>query len=212
MRSARRRLLLTYLLIAQRLSRPIMRWKLSGWVPEMCFWSSALAFEWNALARSTSLHYTAKWFDAIWIKSITTSLVTEKTISSCIRFRLVRIYKLKPSTKKLSRCDDSDDIYRWMYRRLSQLARPIAIWANSIQFDNSIYLKTHSTFNYRLERIHQPNSKQSPKIEMKFSIPTPGGGSGITLFSKLIRTKDLRKLQGDDPRSTKPKLTVNILC
>lgn len=46
---------------------------------------------------------------------------------------------------------------------------------------------------------------------MKFSIPTPGGGSGMTLFSKLIRTKDLRKLQGDDPKSTKPKLTVNSM-
>lgn len=45
---------------------------------------------------------------------------------------------------------------------------------------------------------------------MKFSIPTPGGGSGITLFSKLIRTKDLRKLQGDDPKNTKPKLTVRL--
>lgn len=49
---------------------------------------------------------------------------------------------------------------------------------------------------------------------MKFSIPTPGGGTGMTLFSKLIRTKDLRKLQGDDPKSTKPKLTVSFsqLC
>lgn len=37
----------------------------------------------------------------------------------------------------------------------------------------------------------------------------PGGGSGIALFSKLIRTKDLRAVQGDDPRSTKPKLTVS---
>jgi solute carrier family 7 (cationic amino acid transporter), member 14 len=46
---------------------------------------------------------------------------------------------------------------------------------------------------------------------MKFSIPTPGGGSGMTLFSKLIRTKDLRKLQGDDPKSNKPKLTVNLI-
>lgn len=44
---------------------------------------------------------------------------------------------------------------------------------------------------------------------MKFSFPMPGGGTGVTLFSKLIRTKDLRKLQGDDPRSTKPKLTVS---
>lgn len=43
---------------------------------------------------------------------------------------------------------------------------------------------------------------------MKFSFPMPGGGTGVTLFSKLIRTKDLRKLQGDDPRSTKPKLKV----
>jgi predicted MarR family transcription regulator len=43
---------------------------------------------------------------------------------------------------------------------------------------------------------------------MKFSLPLPGGGTGMTLFSKLIRTKDLRKLQGDDPKSTKPKLTV----
>ncbi|XP_058453984.1 high affinity cationic amino acid transporter 1 isoform X2 [Malaya genurostris] len=42
---------------------------------------------------------------------------------------------------------------------------------------------------------------------MKFSIPLPGGGTGLTLFSKLVRTKDLRKLQGEDPRSTKPKLT-----
>lgn len=45
---------------------------------------------------------------------------------------------------------------------------------------------------------------------MKFSIPTPGGGTGMTLFSKLIRTKDLRKMQGDDPKSTKPKLTVSF--
>lgn len=37
----------------------------------------------------------------------------------------------------------------------------------------------------------------------------PGGGTGVTLFSKLIRTKDLRSLQGEDPRSTKPKLTVS---
>uniref|UniRef100_A0A182J0S5 Cationic amino acid transporter C-terminal domain-containing protein n=2 Tax=Anopheles atroparvus TaxID=41427 RepID=A0A182J0S5_ANOAO len=42
---------------------------------------------------------------------------------------------------------------------------------------------------------------------MKFSIPTPGGGRGLALFSKLIRTKDLRKLQEEDPSSTKPKLT-----
>lgn len=33
----------------------------------------------------------------------------------------------------------------------------------------------------------------------------------MTLFSKLIRTKDLRKLQGDDPQSNKPKLTVSII-
>jgi hypothetical protein len=51
-----------------------------------------------------------------------------------------------------------------------------------------------------------------PSFEMKFSLPTPGGGTGMTLFSKLIRTKDLRKLQGDDPKSTKPKLTVNLIC
>ncbi|KAJ6634734.1 putative cationic amino acid transporter, partial [Pseudolycoriella hygida] len=43
--------------------------------------------------------------------------------------------------------------------------------------------------------------------DMKLSIPTPGGGSGVALFSKLIRTKDLRTLQGENPRSTKPKLT-----
>uniref|UniRef100_A0A182MHV0 Cationic amino acid transporter C-terminal domain-containing protein n=1 Tax=Anopheles culicifacies TaxID=139723 RepID=A0A182MHV0_9DIPT len=42
---------------------------------------------------------------------------------------------------------------------------------------------------------------------MKFSIPMPGGGTGLALFSKLIRTKDLRKLQEEDPNSTKPKLT-----
>lgn len=46
---------------------------------------------------------------------------------------------------------------------------------------------------------------------MKFSLPTPGGGTGMTLFSKLIRTKDLRKLQGDDPKSSRPKLTVSII-
>lgn len=45
----------------------------------------------------------------------------------------------------------------------------------------------------------------------KLSIPVPGGGSGLTLFSKLVRTKDLRSVQGEDPRSTKPKLTVNSL-
>lgn len=38
----------------------------------------------------------------------------------------------------------------------------------------------------------------------------PGGGSGVTLFSKLIRTKDLRQLQAEDPRSTKPKLKVSL--
>lgn len=38
----------------------------------------------------------------------------------------------------------------------------------------------------------------------------PGGGTGLTLFSKLVRTKDLRSVQGEDPRSTKPKLTVNF--
>jgi cationic amino acid transporter 14 len=43
---------------------------------------------------------------------------------------------------------------------------------------------------------------------MKISIPKPHGGTGMALFSKLIRTKDLRKMQGDDPKSTKPKLTV----
>ncbi|XP_055382082.1 probable cationic amino acid transporter [Condylostylus longicornis] len=42
---------------------------------------------------------------------------------------------------------------------------------------------------------------------MKFSFPTPGGGTGVALFSKLIRTKDLRTLQGENPRSKKPKLT-----
>jgi solute carrier family 7 (cationic amino acid transporter), member 14 len=46
---------------------------------------------------------------------------------------------------------------------------------------------------------------------MKLSIPKPGGGTGMTLFTKLIRTKDLRKLQGDDdPQSNKPKLTVSL--
>lgn len=43
---------------------------------------------------------------------------------------------------------------------------------------------------------------------MKFSFPMPGGGSGVALFSKLIRTKDLRKMQADDQHSSKPKLTV----
>lgn len=46
---------------------------------------------------------------------------------------------------------------------------------------------------------------------MKLSFPMPGGGTGLTLFSKLVRTKDLRSVQGEDPRSTKPKLTVNFL-
>lgn len=41
----------------------------------------------------------------------------------------------------------------------------------------------------------------------KLSIPKPSGGTGLTLFSKLVRTKDLRSVQGEDPRSTKPKLT-----
>lgn len=38
----------------------------------------------------------------------------------------------------------------------------------------------------------------------------PGGGTGLTLFSKLVRTKDLRSVQAEDPRSTKPKLTVKM--
>lgn len=45
-------------------------------------------------------------------------------------------------------------------------------------------------------------------LPWNISLPNRGGGTGLTLFSKLIRTKDLRKLQGDDPRSNKPKLTV----
>ena len=44
---------------------------------------------------------------------------------------------------------------------------------------------------------------------MKLPIPMPACGSGVTLFSKLIRTKELQKLQGEDPRSKKPKLTVS---
>lgn len=44
---------------------------------------------------------------------------------------------------------------------------------------------------------------------MKFSFPMPGGGSGVALFSKLVRTKDLRQMQSEDTRSTKPKLTVS---
>lgn len=44
----------------------------------------------------------------------------------------------------------------------------------------------------------------------KLSIPKPSGGTGLTLFSKLVRTKDLRSVQGEDPRSTKPKLTVSV--
>lgn len=44
---------------------------------------------------------------------------------------------------------------------------------------------------------------------MKFSFPMPGGGTGLTLFSKLVRTKDLRSVQGENPRSKKPKLTVS---
>ncbi len=47
-------------------------------------------------------------------------------------------------------------------------------------------------------------------MKLLTKIPMPGGGTGVTLFSKLIRTKDLRSLQGEDPRSTKPKLTVSI--
>ena len=46
---------------------------------------------------------------------------------------------------------------------------------------------------------------------MKLSLPLPGGGSGIGLFQKLIRTKDVRTVQAEDPRSTKPKLTVSIV-
>lgn len=44
---------------------------------------------------------------------------------------------------------------------------------------------------------------------MKFSFPMPGGGTGLTLFSKLVRTKDLRSVQGENPSSKKPKLTVS---
>lgn len=45
---------------------------------------------------------------------------------------------------------------------------------------------------------------------MKINIPMPSGtGTGIALFAKLIRTKDVRSVQGEDPRSTKPKLTVS---
>lgn len=43
---------------------------------------------------------------------------------------------------------------------------------------------------------------------MKFSVPVPACGTGVALFSKLIRTKELKTLQGEDPRSKKPKLTV----
>lgn len=48
---------------------------------------------------------------------------------------------------------------------------------------------------------------------MKFSIPMPGGGSGLALISKLVRTKDLRQMQSEDTHSTKPKLTVRaVMC
>lgn len=56
------------------------------------------------------------------------------------------------------------------------------------------------------------NQKKTQDLaSMKLSIPMPGGGTGLTLFSKLVRTKDLRSVQGEDPRpqSTKPKLAVN---
>lgn len=43
---------------------------------------------------------------------------------------------------------------------------------------------------------------------MKFGVPLPACGTGMALFSKLIRTKELKSLQGEDPRSKKPKLTV----
>lgn len=77
-----------------------------------------------------------------------------------------------------------------------------------------------STYTNRVRKNFSSSSQgaqavvdQSRKkiFKMKFSLPMPGGGTGMTLFSKLIRTKDLRKLQGDDPKSTKPKLTVNLI-
>lgn len=43
---------------------------------------------------------------------------------------------------------------------------------------------------------------------MKFPFPLPAGvSSGVALFSKLVRTKDLRNVPNDSARNTKPKLT-----
>lgn len=64
-------------------------------------------------------------------------------------------------------------------------------------------LKKSLIFNFLIEFF------TSISANMKLKIPMPAGGTGVTLFSKLIRTKDLRSLQGEDPRSTKPKLTVS---
>lgn len=74
--------------------------------------------------------------------------------------------------------------------------------------------KTAPTRRRRLNQTNKPSSNSHHPLPhlsatMKFSFPMPGGGSGVALFSKLIRTKDLRKMQSDsDHTSSKPKLTV----
>lgn len=78
------------------------------------------------------------------------------------------------------------------FLRVDKLFLYFSRWYNSYNFHNCIF------------------NRSIYGSTMKFAFPMPGGGSGMTLFSKLIRTKDLRDLQGDDPNSTKPKLTVSL--
>lgn len=86
----------------------------------------------------------------------------------------------------------------------------------SSNFDSNIEKKiviylicTHFQLSSFLFIVNRTKKIPTNRVKMKFSIPMPGGGTGLTLFSKLVRTKDLRSVQGDDPRSTKPKLTVS---
>lgn len=72
------------------------------------------------------------------------------------------------------------------------------------------FLSLFLLVEWRKDLLGRTDSARNIYNQSIMKLPLPGGGSGMTLFSKLIRTKDLRKLQGDDPKSNKPKLQVSL--
>lgn len=107
-------------------------------------------------------------------------------------------------------------VYEWKYWILQfrRCKRHLILFKNtpfSHIFVRLFFLAAKLTKQTVLGKIHWEKNETAKNTftKMKFSFPMPAGGTGIALFSKLVRTKDLRTVQGEDPRSTKPKLTVS---